>query len=86
MKYLLFASLILLTGCQTIVERQFPDVPPSLKVPCENLELVPENTDKLSELLVIVTNNYSRYNECQLKVDAWLEWHTRQKEIFESLN
>jgi len=85
MKYLVITSLIFLAGCQTTVEREFPPVSPSLAVPCEQLEIIPENTDKLSELLVVVTNNYSRYHQCQAKVDAWLKWYEKQKEIFESV-
>lgn len=84
MKYLALASLIFLAGCQTTVEREFPPIPPSLEISCEDLELVPENTDKLSEILLVVTNNYSRYHTCQAKVDAWLKWYEDQKEIFES--
>lgn len=84
MKYFLLSSLIFLAGCQTTVEREFPPAPPSLMISCENLELVPENTDKLSEILVVVTENYSRYHECQSKVDAWISWYNNQKEIFES--
>lgn len=85
MKYLIIASAIFLAGCQTTVEREFPPIPPSLSSPCEQLELIPENTDKLSEMLVIVTNNYSRYHQCQSKVDAWLMWYKEQQEIFEDV-
>jgi hypothetical protein len=80
-------TAFLLTGCiATIpVSRNFPDIPPSLQAGCENLELVPEGTDKLSEVLVVVTNNYSKYHECQIKVETWQEWYKTQKEIFDSV-
>jgi len=78
--------MILLSGCVTIpISRNFPDIPPSLKTSCENLELVPDQTDKLSEVLIVVTNNYSKYHECQIKVETWQQWYRTQKEIFDSV-
>lgn len=85
MKILIIASLILLTGCATPIARQFPDTPPSLQAGCENLELVAPNTEKLSEVLVVVTNNYSKYHECQIKVETWQHWYKTQKKIFDSV-
>jgi hypothetical protein len=85
MKYLILVSLIFLVGCQTTVEREFPSIPPSLSFPCEDLDLISEDTDKMSEMLVVITNNYNSYHRCQAKVDAWLMWHKEQKEIFESV-
>jgi len=85
MKFLMLISLMFLAGCQTTVEREFPPIPPGLTVSCEQLELIPENTDKMSEMLVVITDNYSSYHRCQAKVDAWLMWYKEQKEIFESV-
>lgn len=75
-----------LTACSAVapVKRNFPEVPVSINKPCETLKAV-EKTDKLSEVLITVTDNYSRSLECQLKVDAWIEWYTQQKKVFESV-
>lgn len=51
---------------------------------CPDLQLV-QPTTKLSEVIVTVTNNYSQYQECRIKVDAWIEWYTSQKQIFDSV-
>jgi hypothetical protein len=79
-------SVLLLTGCvATPVKRTFPSIPPSLNTKCSDLVDVPEGTNKISEVLIVVTKNYSLYHECRLKVETWHEWYTKQKEIFDSV-
>lgn len=86
MKYLLL-PLLLLTGCSTTVPvvMKFPDVPPELAAPCAELEQTPPGTTQLSKTLEVVVKNYSKYHECKTKVDAWVEWHKTQKQIYESV-
>jgi hypothetical protein len=85
MKLLLIVPVLLLAGClATPVQRSFPEVPEELKVACPDLNLL-EPTTKLSEVVSVVTKNYGQYQECQIKVDAWIEWYKTQKEIFESV-
>ena len=82
---ILLPVFLLLVGClSTPVKRNFPEVPPSLKTGCKTLKEV-SPTDKLSEVLIIVTDNYSRFHECEIKVETWIEWYTKQKEIFDSV-
>ena len=85
-KLLLLVPTLLLTGCLTAVpvKRTFPDIPEELKIACPELKEATKNTQELSKLLDVVVVNYSTYYECRVKVDAWIEWHKRQKEIFES--
>ncbi len=83
---LILASAILLTGClSTPVKRNFPDVPKELIETCPNLKNVPEGTTKMSEVLKVVTENYSQYHECQFKSELWKEWYELQKQNFESV-
>lgn len=87
MRYLtiLFAA-ILLTGClATPVKRTFPEVPKELMEICPDLGMVPEGTTKLSEVMKVVTTNYSQYHECRIKNDMWIEWYKTQKSIFDSV-
>jgi len=85
MKLLLIVPVLLLTGClSTPVQRSFPDVPEELKVACPDLMLL-EPTTKLSEVVSVVSKNYGQYQECQIKVDTWIEWYKTQKQIFESV-
>jgi hypothetical protein len=85
MKLLLIVPVLLLAGClATPVQRSFPEVPEELKVACPDLNLL-EPTTKLSEVVSVVTKNYGQYQECQIKVDTWIEWYKTQKEIFESV-
>lgn len=86
MKYLLIlASAILLAGCVTPVKRTFPEAPKELLELCPNLKEVQQGTEKLSEVLRTVTDNYSQYHECQYKNELWKEWYETQKQIFNSV-
>lgn len=87
MKYLLiFATAVLLTGClATPVKRTFPEAPKELLEICPNLKDVPQGTEKFSEVLKVVTENYGQYHECQFKNELWKEWYDLQKKNFDSV-
>lgn len=82
----LIPFVIMLSGCltSTPVKRNFPEVPKELMEACPDLKLV-EPTEKLSDVLKVVTENYSQYHECRIKVDTWVEWYKTQKQIFDSV-
>lgn len=82
MRYLLLLPSLLLTGCLTTAPK-FPDIPPELQKSCPELNEVASGTKELSKVLDVVVVNYSTYYECRVKVDAWLQWHKEQKEIFD---
>lgn len=85
-KLLLLIPILLLTGClSTPVKRNFPDVPEELLKACPNLQEI-EPTTKLSDVVKIVSDNYTQYHECAIKMDIWIEWYKTQKTIFESVN
>jgi hypothetical protein len=86
MKYILL-SLVLLTGCATTVPvtAKFPAPPAIGTRVCPALQTV-KNDVKLSELTNTVTQNYSTYYECAVRVDAWQEWYAIQKQIFEGVS
>lgn len=83
MRYLLLT--LLLAGCSVVpVQRDFPEAPTELQNPCPDLKQTPQ-TDKLSEVLDVVVDNYSTYHECQDRSMLWNEWYQKQKEIFNNL-
>lgn len=84
MKAVLALSFVLiLSGCTAVpVKQSFPEIPNSIKQPCAPLLEVSEGTTKLSDVLVVVTNNYALYHECQLKTETWLNWYNAQREIY----
>jgi hypothetical protein len=85
-RLLALVPVVLLTGClNTPVARHFPEVPEELKTACPSLEQVDPNTTKLSEVVRVVTDNYTQYHECRVKVDAWIEWYQTQQAIFDSV-
>lgn len=78
-------SIIMLVGCSTVpVARKFPEIPKELSESCPDLKQTP-NTNKLSEVLTVVVENYGQYHECRLKADSWLDWYKQQKQIFDSV-
>jgi hypothetical protein len=87
MKLLLaIVPALLLTGClNTPVSRHFPEVPDDLLKACPDLVQVDPKTHKLSDVVSVVTDNYTEYHECRVKVDSWIEWYKTQRSIFESV-
>jgi hypothetical protein len=85
-KLLLVGAFVLLSGCATTVPvtMSFPQAPEDLKVACPNLKQT-QPTTKLSEVVTVVTENYGQYQECQIKVNAWIQWYNSQKKIFEGI-
>jgi hypothetical protein len=83
---LILVSSILLSGClATPVKRTFPEVPTELMTVCPELNMLADGTTQLSEVLRIVTENYSQYHECRIRNDLWIEWYKTQKQIFDSV-
>lgn len=78
--------LCLLTACETVapVVRKFPDVPASLNKSCAPLKEL-QKTDKLSEVLINVTDNYALFHECEIQNEMWLKWYRDQKANFDSV-
>jgi hypothetical protein len=78
-------STLLLSACTAVpISAKFPDAPPSLQDSCPELQQT-NDTDKLSDVMAVVVANYGLYHECQLKVEAWQDWHKKQKDIFDKL-
>ena len=83
---LVLIPILLLTACSTVtpVQRKFPEVPAELKMSCPDLQQT-KPTDKLSDVLKVVVDNYAQYHECRVKTDAWIEWYNNQRDIFDSV-
>ena len=86
MRTLLLVSMIVLSGCSTTVPVtvKFPEAPKELMSTCPDLKQTPP-TSKLSDVLQVVTDNYSQYYECRVKLDSWIEWYKTQKQLFEEI-
>ncbi len=87
-KILLLLPAFLLVGCFSTtapVKRNFPDVPQELMTACPDLKQVEKGTAQLSKVITTVTENYTQYHECRLKVDNWILWYNTQKKVFDSV-
>jgi len=79
--------VLAITGCSTVVPvvAKFPPAPGQLvSEPCPNLKKLNDNA-ALSDIARSVTENYTSYYECAVKLDAWIEWYSKQKILFESV-
>lgn len=87
MKIILIPTLILLlSGCVSVpIQRKFPEIPPILLEPCKDLKEHPPS-EKLSEQLAVVTENYGEYHKCKAKKDGLVDWYKEQKKISEEVN
>jgi len=82
---LIAVSLVGCAGKSVPVTVRFPGIPLDLAKTCPDLETVDANTNKLSDVLNTVTDNYISYYECKAKVDDWMEWYRTQKTIFDKV-
>ena len=84
----LLALLIAVTlvGCSTTVPvtRKFPEAPQTLIEKCPELKQLAQDA-KLSDVARTVVENYTQYQHCSNKSDAWVEWYNSQKKIFEEV-
>ena len=86
MKFILFFTILFLTGCTVVpVDRKFPEAPKQLMVSCQELSLVNPNETKMSGVLTVVVENYTKYHECSIKVDSWVDWYNKQKKNFDEV-
>ena len=87
MKKLLAAiTALLLSACVSVpVDRTFPKTTADQMVPCQDLKTIDPTTTKLSTVVDTITTNYGQYQECQVKVNSWIEWYNTQKQIFDSV-
>ena len=85
-KYSTIVLLVALVGCSTTVpvKQTFPAAPIQLQSACLDLKQT-EETTKLSDVVSVVTYNYSLYKECQLKNQEWIDWYNKQNSIFKSV-
>jgi len=86
---LIIVTVLMMNGCAMFqksvpVKRNFPAVPAELMEACPDLKKT-QPTEKSSEVLKVVVDNYGQYHECKIKVDTWVEWYNTQKNIFESV-
>lgn len=73
---------ILLCACSTVVPvtRKFPELPPSLIEPCQ--ELVKVTGTSIIDLIKTNIENYRRGVECRVKHSTTTEWYNNQKILF----
>lgn len=87
-KLFLIPIIVLLTGCATVttpVEHSLPEPSKVLTESCPALIKLSDNEDRLSELLKVVTTNYTLYHECGTKHELLVKWYNEQKALHDAL-
>jgi hypothetical protein len=83
---LVLMIVVALSGCATVVPvtARFPAAPGEIyQRACPDLQKL-KDQPQLSEVSQTININYSTYYECAVKLDAWIQWYSAQKLIFES--
>jgi hypothetical protein len=82
----LLLMLAMCGGCATAVPvtARFPAAPGQTYLQaCPDLQKL-KDQPLLSDISKTININYSTYYECAVKLDAWIQWYSAQKLIFES--
>ena len=84
MRTFIIIGTLLLTGCSTTVPvtAKFPAAPAVLMEKCPQLKKLQGDQVSIVYLHTTVVENYTSYHECSVKVEAWQEWYSSQKKIF----
>ena len=86
MKYLIAAFVLCLSACTTVpVTTDFPSAPDVLMTKCPELKTITGEKVSIVDFTRTVTENYTTYHECAARTEAWQEWYTRQKQIWEEV-
>jgi len=87
MKIALLTLTMFLTGCTTVVPvtQKWPEAPGlQSRQPCAELQKLPADA-KLSDVAKTITQNYTEYYSCVIKLEAWQEWYAKQEIIHKGL-
>ena len=86
MKYLIAVLVLGLSACTTVpVTAEFPQAPDVLMAKCPELKTIAGEKVTIVDFTRTVTQNYTTYYECAAQTEAWQEWYTRQKQIWEEV-
>ena len=85
-KWVMVSVALLIAGCTSVpVTATFPDAPELLMEKCPALKTIAKDPVSIVDFVKTVTENYTAYYECSAKNDAWQEWYTKQKKIWDDV-
>lgn len=76
--------LLLTTGCASTkvpVTMDFPQAPEPILLEPETLDTLPEDADKLTDILENSTVNYGKYRELKVKYIQWQRWYNTNRKL-----
>ena len=77
----------LITACSTAVPLTagFPEAPNMLMEKCPPLKTIEGEKISIVDFTRTVSENYTTYHQCAAKNDAWIDWYTQQKKIWDEI-
>ena len=86
MRLLAILLIACLAGCASVpVTTEFPSAPDLLMKKCPELKIIAGEKVSIVDFTRTVTENYTTYYECAARTEAWQEWYTKQKKIWEEV-
>ena len=87
MRIALLGIVSLLTACSTAVPltQSFPQAPAVLMEKCPALKTIEGEKVSIVDFTRTVSENYTTYYQCSGRTDAWIDWYTQQKKIWDEI-
>ena len=75
----------LLSACSTAVPvaQKFPDAPDMLMEKCPQLKTIAGEKISIVDFTKTVSENYTTYYQCAAGKEAWIDWYSQQKKIWD---
>jgi hypothetical protein len=85
MKTTVLGLTILLSACSTAVPvaQKFPDAPDMLMEKCPSLKTIAGEKISIVDFTKTVSENYTTYYQCSAGKEAWIDWYSQQKKIWD---
>ena len=78
---------ILLSACSTAVPvaQKFPEAPEMLMEKCPELKTIVGEKISIVDFTKTVSENYTSYYQCAAGKEAWIDWYSQQKKIWDDI-
>ena len=83
--FLFIVLAFLITACSTAVPvtQNFPNAPDMLMEKCPQLKTITGEKISIVDFTRVVSENYTTYYQCAAGKEAWIDWYSQQKKIWD---
>jgi hypothetical protein len=85
--FLFIVLAFLITACSTAVPvtQNFPNAPDMLMEKCPQLKTIAGEKVSIVDFTKTVSENYTTYYQCAGRTEAWIDWYSQQKKIWDDV-